>query len=81
MTKPDYTQLDGQILALLRESNRSFNSLQLDSTLINACWTSGAQYGHDGEWRVIDRRLQYLRKKGLIRSVRGKIGPEWELVR
>lgn len=81
MTKADYTQLDGQILALLRESNRSLNSLQLDSTLIDACRASGAQYGHDGEWRVIDRRLQYLRKKGLIRSVRGKIGPEWELVR
>jgi hypothetical protein len=81
MTKTDYTLVDARIIELLGEKSLSFNVLQLDKQLNKVCTESGACNKLTDEWRVIDRRLQYLRKKGLIRSVRGKIGPEWELVR
>jgi len=81
MTKPDYTHVDARIIELLKVKNLSYNALQLDKQLNKVCAESGACNKVTDEWRVVDRRLQYLRKKGLIHSVHGKIGPEWELVR
>jgi len=80
MIKPEFKHLDDVILRVIKSGKSSFTELQLDGSVLYCIGQSGAKYNEGDEWRVLDRRLQALRKKGAIRSVRGKIGPVWEIV-
>ena len=74
MSKPDYTALDAQIIDNIRSGCNTAGKLtaRLDSA------TKPFQTEHRCEMRVIDMRLQALRKAGKIRhGLRTKV---WEVV-
>lgn len=78
--KPYFVRFDARMVELIREGKNSFGALSVDKELAALVRESGAQYYPNEEWRVVDRRLQALRRKGVIRSVKGTIGPVWEVV-
>lgn len=80
MTKPDFKHLDDVILRVIKSGKNSFTQLQLDGSVLYCIGQSGSAHAEGDEWRVLDRRLQSLRKRGAIRSVKGKLGPVWEVV-
>lgn len=77
--KPDYTQIDADILAAIRQAPRQFayfntrgsNILNQAQLLAEARLTDRWGNATPG-WRVIDQRLQALRRRGLIQYVRTK---------
>lgn len=62
MDKKDYTKLDAAILEQLLAGNKKFVGL---SVRLEAIATPFASEKAE-PWRVIDRRLQALRKTGLV---------------
>ena len=58
----DYTAFDAKLLARIKESPATFSSL---STHMDAEAQEIATYKYDA-FRVTDRRLQAMRKRGLI---------------
>lgn len=81
MSKPDYTAFDAELLRLIADGKNQM--MLLDNRKENGrlfelakphCVRPG-KYA-EVEWRIIDRRLQALRKKGVIRY-NGKV---WEVV-
>ncbi len=81
MSKPDYTAFDAELLRLIAAGKNQM--MLLDSRKENGllfelakphCVRPGKSA--EVEWRIIDRRLQALRKKGAIRYY-GKV---WEVV-
>jgi len=62
----DYTALDAEILAALKGGSRKFDSLAHMVRATADCLTVPDRFGHLTGWRVVDRRLQALRKRGLI---------------
>lgn len=80
----DYTELDTEVLHVLRDGGRTFTALMSMgkiSAIANqfSDKTKGGSI-HDivPEFRFLDRRLQALRKKGLI--VFSAKSRKWELV-
>lgn len=82
MSKPDYTAFDAELLRLIAAGKNRM--LLLDRQKENGllfelakphCVRPG-KYA-EVEWRIIDRRLQALRKKGQIRFSRNG----WEVVK
>lgn len=64
--RTDHTELDNRILAAVKAGKGTFVSLHV-------------AVGYEHDFRLIDRRLQALRKVGALRFVRGK-GAHWEVV-
>lgn len=70
-----YTELDSKILDLIQNGCDSFGSL---SRRLSA--EAEQIPGASGEgWRIVDRRLQALRKAGKVRSGRRMGRPIWML--
>ncbi len=71
----DYTKFDAALMALLAGGVRSFAALaaQLNSQAKSFCTTDRAE-----PFRVVDRRLQALRKKKLV-AYSSKAG--WSLIK
>lgn len=66
MTKPDYSQFDALLLDAIKGGRTSFSFLANHKPLIDLARPFCA--GTDTpEWRIIDRRLQALRKAGKIK--------------
>lgn len=69
-TKPtDYAAFDAELLRLIAAGNNRMMHLESNRRLLNMAKPfAAASKGPFGvpEWRVIDRRLQALRKKGVI---------------
>ncbi|MCB4361997.1 hypothetical protein [Quatrionicoccus australiensis] len=63
MATPDYSSLDAEILTQIAQSNRTYTALvsRLENEAKVFCTTPKQE-----PWRVINRRLQALRKKGQI---------------
>lgn len=62
--RQDYTELDQAILAEIAKGNQKFDGL---SQALQSIAQKHCEGSRDAEpWRVIDRRLQALRKKNLI---------------
>ncbi len=73
--KPNYTEVDAELLAQIQAGNNRAKLLCGQARLLKKVEPFCSHESPD--WRVIDRRLQALRKKGVIRHD-GKV---WELVR
>ena len=71
MSKPDYTNFDAMLLNLIRTGKNRMMLLEQDRELIKAAKPFCA--AGQPEFRVIDRRLQALRKAGKINHN----GREW----
>ena len=84
MSKRDYTEFDQAILDRIKRGGARFDDLLKDETIRGM--SAGIWHGEgNGDrmydvWRPIDRRLQYLRKKFRIISVKGKGGPVWKII-
>ena len=74
--KHDYTELDAAILARLGEGRATFTQLQ-GGKVQRAADEFGTGLHGMPAWRFIDRRLQALRKAGLITYQRKPEG--WSL--
>ncbi len=81
MTKPDYTAFDAELLAQIKAGRNRMALLDAHKPLLEMAkpfcnLLAGYRHSTQPEWRIIDRRLQALRKKGLIRHD----GKAWEAV-
>lgn len=63
----DYTELDEAIIARVTEGCVSFSAL---SAAVSNCSEALAKNDPAPAWRIVDRRLQALRKAGRIRYQR-----------
>lgn len=66
----DYTHLDALLLEAIECKPRSFNSLRNEFSKEFNKHSQPNRYGDQTGWRAIDRRLQALRKRGLIKADR-----------
>lgn len=75
MTRPDYSGFDAELLAMIGGGINTFAQLQAHQMLFDAtkpfCALSKSPSGTP-PWRIIDRRLQALRKAGRIAYSGGK---------
>ena len=78
MNKPDYTKLDSAIIEAIRGGKHDFTSLGSVVRAISEpiAQQSPGRYGPE-PWRIVDRRLQALRKAGKIAYTRSA---GWRLV-
>ena len=72
MSRPDYSELDKAILCAIGNRVRKFSSIT------HSVYGLAVPYASEFSpaWRVVDRRLQALRKQGRIRYSRG-LCPCW----
>lgn len=79
MAKPDYTAFDAELIRLIKAGRDTFTQLDGHQPLAEMakpfCLAKRGCYPQP-EWRVIDRRLQALRKAGQIKHSAGK----WHIV-
>lgn len=79
MSRPDYTAFDAQLLELIRKGRDTFTQLEGHKPLIEMakpfCIAVRSRYAQE-QYRIIDRRLQALRKAGKIEYHSGK----WHIV-
>lgn len=73
----DYTQFDQKLLACIASGNPTAASLSIKLKLDAQPMMSA----HGEEFRVVDRRLQALRKKGVIHWVRVGRDVTWQLTK
>jgi hypothetical protein len=68
-----YATLDDELLAAIRGKSCSFKELQAKPNIIGLADELAPKNSLGGEmgWRLIDRRLQVLRKSGKIESYAG----------
>lgn len=64
MTRPDYTEFDAELVCLIGSGSRVFSALCSNTRLLELARPLVSQSG--AEDRIIDRRLQALRKAGRI---------------
>jgi len=64
MTRPDYTEFDAELVRLIGSGSRAFSALCSNTRLLELARPFVSQSG--AEDRIIDRRLQALRKAGRI---------------
>lgn len=69
----NYTHLDALLLEAIERKPRHFNSLQMEFSEEFDKHSKPNRWGDKIGWRVIDRRLQALRKAGHIKADR-KLG-------
>ena len=75
MSKKDYSDLDVLIQNEIKKAPAGFMTI-----MIRLREVSDQACGKKGEgWRLIDRRLQAMRKIGLIKSVRNGRTPVWTM--
>lgn len=72
MSKPDYTDFDALLLDQIRAGKTRMAQLEMHKPLLELakpfCANTRTRSGYTTpEWRVIDRRLQALRKAGTIK--------------
>jgi hypothetical protein len=65
-----YANLDQLIVERIRSGTATFNALEAALNVVVK-----------GDWRLIDRRLQALKKAGVLRFVRGQGGGAWEVIK
>lgn len=72
MSKPGiYDDVDGAILAAVQSGKTTFSQI-LPAVKAKATPVAPkSRWAGDGEWRVVDRRLQALRKDGRLSYTRG----------
>lgn len=64
----DYSAFDADLIAVIRSGVSNFTSLSVGSLRTKAdAIAKPDRYGDSAGWRVIDRRLQALRKKGALK--------------
>ena len=79
MTKPDYTALDAAILAVITAAPpATFQAINTDRGVLEHSSRLAAATRDTPEWRMVDRRLQAMRKASRIRYQRKPEG--WVLV-
>lgn len=75
MSRPDYTDFDAQLLNLIKVGRNTFTQLEGHKPLIEMakpfCIAVRSRYAPE-PFRIIDRRLQALRKAGKIEYGSGK---------
>lgn len=76
----DYTALDAALIEHIKKEPRTFTFLQNRLHDIAEPFAVPNRYGDTDAWRVIDRRLQALRKKGVIRPERMGRNTFWKPV-
>lgn len=82
--KHDYTALDAAIVKRIREGAKSIGAIEqadvakLTKAIADADNATRETWRSMPSWRVVDRRLQALRKAGKIKFVRGP-GAGWEV--
>lgn len=64
MTRPDYTEFDAELVRLIGSGRRKFAALCSNTRLLELARPLASPSG--AEDRIIDRRLQALRKAGRI---------------
>lgn len=64
MTRPDYTEFDAELVRLIGSGSRVFSALSSNTNLRELARPFVSPSG--AEDRIIDRRLQALRKAGRI---------------
>lgn len=74
MRKPDYTAFDAELLSQINAGNSRTGLLCDQKRLMNLAKPFCTN--DSPEWRIVDRRLQALRKKGKIRFD----GAKWEAI-
>lgn len=67
--KTDYTEIDLKIVEQIRNNKRRF--FQIENVEIHDIAQTIAQQTNRAAFRVIDGRLQTLRKRGLIKFTKG----------
>lgn len=68
-----FAQIDGAILEAIAGGRDTFTALQTRALMDQAAQLSKPdRYGDRPAWRVLDRRLQALRKAGRIQFVKGR---------
>lgn len=74
MSKPDYAAFDAELLSQIRAGRNRMHVLDCCATLAalakpicDKANEGKSKWNHVPEWRIIDRRLQALRKSGKIR--------------
>ncbi len=70
MKNPDYSTFDQVLMDSIKEGCNTLSQLEFNSEIIR----EGAQFTSPRSmlFRIIDRRLQTLRKRGAIQFMRGK---------
>jgi hypothetical protein len=63
--KKDYTRLDAEIIEQISDGKKNFTSIYIAVRMTVARMIESTGKKSD-EWRVVDRRLQSLRKAGRI---------------
>ena len=75
MSKPDYSQFDAQLISLIELGRDTFTQLEGHKPLVELakpfCVAVRSRYAPE-PYRIIDRRLQALRKAGRIAYAGGK---------
>ncbi|WP_454691188.1 hypothetical protein [Achromobacter aloeverae] len=72
-----YAQIDAAILDAIKAGRTTFAEMQTSGLMvILAPVCTVDRYGDSQEWRVLDRRLQALRKAGRITFYKG----QWKVV-
>ena len=75
MTTPSYELFDAKLLAAIKAGSDTFKCL---TTLLHDD-AKPYSIGRDEEFRVVDRRLQSLRKKDLIECYRDGRNTRWRM--
>jgi len=75
MNQNDYSALDAEILKLINAGCNTFTAMRVNSNLIALSQPFVTERTED--WRIIDRRLQALRKASKIRYRKSE--QTWEI--
>lgn len=76
MSRHDYTQFDAELISLIKAGRNTFTQLEGHKPLIEMAKPFCMHARHPEPFRIIDRRLQALRKAGKIKYHSGK----WHIV-
>lgn len=70
-TPIQYVEFDAKLLEHIRQGRDTF--VRLEAVLRDDCIRITAELGHTSEhWRVIDRRLQAMKRQGIVRFKDGR---------
>ena len=65
-----YDKLDAEIIKAIRRGTNTFTCISISGAVANEAHRLGELTGAAG-WRIVDRRLQAMRKKGRIVYAKG----------
>lgn len=72
--KKNYEELDRKIVAAIGAGNSDFTALAIALRVSLPAFATKDRFGLTNEDRVLDRRLQALRRRGAVEYARGGIG-------